>query len=214
MVIDLGELRADRALLEVLGQAQAEGFLGRAPLTDHIVNGADFATVVAREPVGCVVDLGSGGGVPALVIARALPEPRFVLVDRGERRCAFLEGAAEVLGLARRVAVVLGDAEDVSRQAEFSEIADAVTARSFGPPAVTAEAACRFLRPGARLVVSEPPGSVGDRWSATGLAPLGLAPDAPIAGTAVVLAVCRRIGVADDRYPRRAATTRKRPLFS
>ena len=48
-------------------------------------------------------------------------------------------------------------------------------ARSFGPPAATAECAAPLLRPGGALVVSEPPGGAGDRWDADGLAALGLA---------------------------------------
>ena len=47
-------------------------------------------------------------------------------------------------------------------------------ARSFGPPAVTAECAIGFLRPGGEILVSEPPEPDPDRWPADGLAGLGL----------------------------------------
>ena len=51
---------------------------------------------------------------------------------------------------------------------------DVVVARSFGRPAMTAECAAPFLLRGGHLVVSEPPGAVEGRWSAEGLAGLGL----------------------------------------
>ena len=50
-----------------------------------------------------------------------------------------------------------------------------MTARSFGPPAATAECAAPLLAVGGLLVVSEPPDGP-DRWPADALAALGLEP--------------------------------------
>jgi 16S rRNA G527 N7-methylase RsmG len=49
---------------------------------------------------------------------------------------------------------------------------DVVTARGFGPPEFTLRSATRLIRPGGRIVISEPP--AGDRWSAELLDELGL----------------------------------------
>ena len=53
---------------------------------------------------GTVVDLGSGGGVPGLVIARARPDLRVVLVDRRSSRTDHLSRLVRRLGLDDRVA--------------------------------------------------------------------------------------------------------------
>jgi 16S rRNA (guanine527-N7)-methyltransferase len=158
-----------------------------------------------------VLDLGSGGGLPGLVLATYRPELELTLLEARQRACRFLREAVTALGLAG-VAVVEARAEDAARRPDLRESFDAVVARSFGPPAVTAECAVGFLRPGGRLVVSEPPDRV-DRWSVTDLEELGFAP--PVAGggpqaSFVVLEKTR----SHDRWPRRVGVPAKRPLWT
>jgi 16S rRNA (guanine527-N7)-methyltransferase len=57
-------------------------------------------------------DIGSGGGLPGIPLAAAFPEYRFTLVERMDKRCAFLENCAAVLGL-QNVSVVKSEAESV-----------------------------------------------------------------------------------------------------
>lgn len=206
----------DHELLAVLAEAQSLGFLGNAPLDDHVANGLGFAEVIGRTEAWTCADLGSGGGVPALVIARALGRVSITCIDRGSRRCAFLEEAVVNLGLEERVVVIEGDVEEVARAPGHEGAYDIVTARSFGPPAVTAEAATRLLRVGGTLLVSEPPGAAGGtRWEeAPRLAELALSYGGLHDAGDVRIATIRRTRERlDDRYPRRAATVRKRPLF-
>ena len=207
----------DHELLAVLAEAQAIGFLGKPALDDHVDNGLGFAAAIRAVGGARVVDLGSGGGVPALVVARALHEVAITCVDRGTRRCEFLDDAVHTLGLADRVVVVEGDAEEVARSVGHAATYDVVTARSFGPPAVTAEAASRFLVTDGTLLVSEPPtAEAGVRWHApTELATLGLSYEGLFDAEDVQIAMVKRTAVeVGERYPRRAATVRKRPLFS
>src|SRR3546814_9312392 len=82
------------------------------------------------------------------------------------KRCAFLREAVEALGADERVEVVEGRAEEIGR-GEMRRVVDAVIARSFGPPAATAECAAPLLRAGGLLVVSEPPEAL-DRWPEDG----------------------------------------------
>jgi 16S rRNA G527 N7-methylase RsmG len=121
-----------------------------------------------------LLDLGSGGGVPGLVIAAARPEAAVVLLDASERRTDWLRRAVSRLGWTERVRVVTARAEVLGRDASWRSSQDAVVARGFGRPAVTAECAAPFLRIGGRLVVSEPPRVHGDRWPSAALAELGL----------------------------------------
>jgi 16S rRNA (guanine527-N7)-methyltransferase len=120
---------------------------------------------------GTVVDLGSGGGVPGLVIADARPDLHVVLLDRRTSRTDHLRRLVGRLGFAGRVEVLALDAA-----AAPPGIAEAVVARGFGSPASTLRAATPLLRPCGLVVVSEPPpdGRGGERWPTALLAELAL----------------------------------------
>jgi len=207
---------ASPPLHRVLRRARELRFLGPAPLDEQIANGAVFAEAILalHGPTALIADLGSGGGVPSLVVADRCPDATVVLLERGRRRVDFLRWAVAELGWQDRIRVHLAEAEDAAREPGLAGSFDVVTARSFGPAAVTAECACRLLRPGGHLVVSEPPGTT-DRWPVDALAPLGLVPQPELARGAARLAVIHRdenLDV-DEAYPRRAGVCRRRPLF-
>lgn len=138
-----------------------------------------------------------------------------VLLEAGGRRCRFLRQAVEGLGLRDRVEVVERRAEAAARQPGLREAIDVVVARSFGPPAVTAECAVGFLRLGGRLVVSEPPEEPGGppRWPPDGLDAFGLGPAVLCRGPdgSFVWSEKHRV---DDRWPRRVGVPAKRPRWS
>jgi 16S rRNA (guanine527-N7)-methyltransferase len=94
---------------------------------------------------GRAYDLGSGAGLPGMVLAIAVPTCRFVLVESRSKRAGFLELAIERLRLLN-ADVFHGRAEDLSSPA------DLVTARAFAPLEQTWRLAHRLLRPGGRLV--------------------------------------------------------------
>ena len=161
-----------------------------------------------------MLDLGSGGGLPGLVLASYRPELELTLLEARQRACRFLRDSVATLGLTR-VTVVEGRAEDAARRADLRQAFDAVVARSFGPPAVTAECAVGFLRTGGRLVVSEPPGDEernADRWPTRGLEELGLASPAAGGGPGASFVVMEKAR-PDDRWPRRVGVPAKRPLW-
>lgn len=161
-----------------------------------------------------ILDLGSGGGIPGLVLAAGRPEGEFVLLDASRRRTAFLNDAVERLGFGTRVRVVGERAEVAGRDPSLRGWMDAVVARSFGPPAVTAECAAGFLPVGGVLVVSEPPDpeAVGARWPASGLAELGYGPAVPLEAASAGFVRIPRTG-QDDRWPRRVGVPAKRPRW-
>jgi len=74
---------------------------------------------------GVLVDIGSGAGLPGLVIAAMEPNRRVVLVEPMERRTVWLREASEHLGL-NNVTIVRGRAEEVRDVVE----ADVITARA------------------------------------------------------------------------------------
>lgn len=198
---------------DVLSDARALGFLGPGPVDRHIVHAQEFARAVPVGPPGHVVDLGSGGGVPGLVLAHMWTDAELCLVEAGERRASFLEEAVARLGLRSRVRVIASRAEEVGRDPAFRALADAVVARSFGPPGVTAECAGPLLRVGGHLIVSEPPEVTIERWPEDSLAALGLVPLGRSTGEGGTVQVLRQVAPCPERFPRRVGVPAKRPLF-
>jgi len=75
---------------------------GEAMLTHHLLDSLAVVPHFARLTHGGaarVLDVGSGGGLPGIVLAVALPQARFTLVDAVQKKCAFLTQARLVLRL-------------------------------------------------------------------------------------------------------------------
>jgi 16S rRNA (guanine527-N7)-methyltransferase len=210
-------------LRAVLEDAQRVGFVGPGPVEVQLAHAESLAVLIERSaaPVqGPWLDLGAGGGLPGLVLAIRWTRATGALLEANARRCAFLRDALDRLGLVGRAAVVEGRAEDVARSPEHRGRYELVVARSFGPPAVTAECAVGFLAATGRLIVSEPPATdtqetaVLGRWPSIELDTLGLGPAQMLGGAGATVAVMPRNGkVVDDRWPRRSGIPGKRPRW-
>jgi 16S rRNA (guanine527-N7)-methyltransferase len=197
-------------LLGLLSEARDLGLLGPGPVEAHVHHSQAFAAAVT--PPSLAVDLGSGAGIPGLVLALQWSESRWVLLDASYRRTAFLEEAVGRLQLDDRVEVRCQRSEEAGRDPLLRGCADLVTARGFASPAVTAESAAPFLVVGGHLVVSEPPGGQPDRWPEESLRALGLVPDGRWTDPVAVQRLCQ-IALCPDRFPRRPGIPPKRPLF-
>jgi 16S rRNA (guanine527-N7)-methyltransferase len=92
----------------------------------HLLNSATVAPLLPRTAT--VVDLGSGAGLPGVVLALVVPTIQVVLVDSTKRRTDFLAEVVAELGLAERVRVVWGRAEELPPLH-----ADVVVARAVAP---------------------------------------------------------------------------------
>ena len=187
-----------------LEEARSRGFLGPGPVQPHIHHAWPLVRVLPAEGIG--VDLGSGAGVPGLILALAQPGVRWVLVDSQQRRSLWLSQVVDALDLDCQV--VGQRAEEVGR-GPWRATASVVVARSFAAPAVTAECAAPLLQVGGMLWVAEPPEPSLDRWPRDGLAELGLASTASVPGWAGL----RQERLCGERYPRRVGIPGKRPLF-
>jgi 16S rRNA (guanine527-N7)-methyltransferase len=160
-----------------------------------------------------IADLGSGAGLPGLVLAAALPEARVVLVESVRRKAQWLEATVERMGLGN-VEVRALRAEELPRGGF-----DAVTARALAALPVLCEYAAPLLEPGGVLVAWK--GAVEPAEEADGRAAaplLGLSEPEVVAVTPYegsrnrTLWVFRRIGEVPPGYPRRPGMAVKRPL--
>jgi 16S rRNA (guanine527-N7)-methyltransferase len=219
-----------RALHEVLLEAREAGFLGPGPIERHLLHAHGFVKVARAQPGPDdpqLLDLGSGGGLPGLVVAGGWPAATMVLLEANDRRAQFLLRAVVQCGLEDRVRVLHERAEVAGRDPSYRGTFDGAVVRSFGPPAVVAECAAPLLRGGGWLLVSEPPNDqeegagnpqlaetsiASDRWPAEELAPLGLR---PVESVRAVFGyqLLRQETVCPERFPRRNGIPAKRPLF-
>jgi 16S rRNA (guanine527-N7)-methyltransferase len=110
----------------------------------HLLNCAVVAELVEQRR-GTLLDLGSGAGLPGLVLAMVLPDTAVTLLEPMERRCRFLTECVTELGLAN-VSVLRGRAEDVTLRT------DVVTARAVAPLPRLAELAVSVVRPGGMVL--------------------------------------------------------------
>lgn len=166
---------ADRTrLIAVLDQAQQRGWVGPQAIDRQIDHSLAFAAAVAEIPTKAV-DLGSGGGLPALVLAAAWPQSTWTLVESSLPRAAFLELHCARLGWTGRVAVVHVSAESFGQDKQNLAQADLVTARSFGPPSSVIQAAAPLLRLGGELIASAAPNATP--WPSELLSDHGFSPD-------------------------------------
>lgn len=166
-----------------------------------------------------VVDLGSGGGVPAIPLAIARPDVRWLLVDSVTRKARALEGFVEALALTG-VAVSADRAEDLGRAPLTREHADLVTARACAPLPVLVELALPLLRVGGELLAWKGPLTDEDpevRRGRTAAGEVGggnlriTEAGAPALGGHTFVRVGKQ-RPTHARFPRRAGEPTRRPL--
>ena len=139
-----------RAFTEALATYGEElGLIGPLELprlwTRHIVNSGLVAPLLRPGRVG---DVGSGAGLPGLVLAISRPDVSLTLIEPMERRVAWLERQVEELGLAN-VEVVRARAEEAKLKGQL----DQVTARAVSALRTLIPITAPLLRPGGELVL-------------------------------------------------------------
>lgn len=120
----------------------------------HIPEAVAFASTLPAGPR--MLDIGSGGGLPGLVVAIVRPDLRVELMDATGKKSAFLREAARALAL--DVEVHHGRAEDLAK-GDLAGAFDIVTARAVASLDRLIPWAAPFLRPGGTLHAIK-----GERW--------------------------------------------------
>ena len=201
-----------RPIAELLREGIAAGQFGGdlEPHGDHAMGFFAFSGGDAVESAH-IVDIGSGAGLPALVLAEAYPETSWTLIERRSGRTDLLRRGVHRLGMNDRVSVIAEDVNAVGH-GPLRASAQFVTARSFGSPADTAECAGAFLESGGSLLTSEPKdGDRETRWPTEQLRELGFVFAEEWTTPSGRYMRFQRNEVEIDHLPRSGA--RKTPLF-
>jgi 16S rRNA (guanine527-N7)-methyltransferase len=141
--------------LNLAEQGEKLGLIGPLELprlwSRHILNCAIVAPLLRPGVVG---DVGSGAGLPGLVLAIARPDVSFVLIEPMERRVAWLNDQVSALALTN-VSVVRARAEE----AKLGRQLDQVTARAVSAFKTLVPLTAPLLRPGGELILMKGAGA-------------------------------------------------------
>lgn len=131
------------------------------------------------------LDLGSGGGSPAIPLALALDAPSLVMVESRHRKAAFLREAARVVGISAVVEAVRF--EELDARASYRGAMDLVSVRAVRMDGAALDLAGRFLKPSGviALLASTVPPTIPDS--------LQLIETSSLVGTSVLV----RLGLCD-----------------
>jgi len=210
-----------RELLAALAEPEAPiaaSTVGRAADV-HI---ADSLSGLELEPLAAadrIADLGSGAGLPGLVLAACLPGARLDLIESISRKCDFLRDGIERMSLAN-ARVVCARSEEWAA-GEGREAYDVVTARAVGSLATLAELASPLLRDGGVLAAWKGARSADEEAAVAlaadrlGIEPMEVRSVRPYAGSRDRhIHLLRKNGPTPNELPRRPGMAAKRPFGS
>ena len=174
----------------------------------HLAEARRLLVHAAPAPGARVVDIGSGGGVPGLVMAILRPDLRVTLIESDRRKAGFLLQAAAVCECPQ-VRVDPRRAEEVGHDPAHREAYDLAVSRATASAPVLCELALPLLHAGGRLValVADAEADAGIAAAAAsacgGGVPAALAPG--------ILSITK-VAPTPELYPRRAGMPARRPL--
>eukprot|EP00198_Chlamydomonas_reinhardtii_P005431 XP_001694767.1 methyltransferase [Chlamydomonas reinhardtii] len=134
------------------GAAEARGSSGRSAGSSSGSSSRSSGDGVELR----LIDVGTGAGLPGMIIAAARPQWKVTLLDTLRKRCDFLKEAAARAGL-RNVDVVWCRAEEGGRRPELRQAYDVAVARAVAETRVLAELCMPFVRTGGLWVAAKGP---------------------------------------------------------
>lgn len=177
-----------------------------------------LVAVPALPRQGRVLDIGTGGGVPGLVLAIARPDLGFVLTDSAQKKTAWVSELVAELELPN-VEVVTRRLELLGRESEFREQFEAVTAKALASLNVLCEFALPFLKVEGRLLAFKGPAlpeEIGEaRFALSELGSVVHRCSSYLVGEKqTILCEILKKSPTDERFPRRDGVPQKKPLLN
>ena len=227
IALDASQQRRFRQFFELLDQSGRQvnltGARGWNRVRDElIVRSLGFLAgdhLASKDGVhSAVIDVGSGAGVPGIVLKLVHPGLELTLLDSSAKKTEFLASAVDALEL-DGVDVVKARAEEAARDPAFRERYHCVLARGLAALPELAELTLPFARQGGVVLALKPDSATQELASAAYAAEiLGAAPgcilDASAGGRHPKdrLVVWRKIAPTPQRFPRRAGVPHRRPI--
>lgn len=181
--------------------------------TRHVLESLELVPKVRALSAKRCVDLGTGGGVPGMPLAIALPDTSWMLVDAREKKIAFIEKTARALGVTNVNAVADRAELLVAPGKPARDRADLLVARALAPMPVLVELALPFVRGGGHMLAVK--GERADEELAQAkkaLAALGGdVVETERRATATHVLIEKR-GATPHRFPRKPGEAKRAPL--
>lgn len=179
-----------------------------ATVNSIIPSAQDLAGAPARA-----LDLGSGGGLPGMVLAITRPDIHFTLLEATAKKAHFLGDTAQRLGLSN-VSVVSERAELAAAPgAELRAKFVLVTARAVAPLAVLLELAIPFLKvDGTLLAVKGERAQEELAGAERAVSLLHAEPTAQLRHPTATVMLFRKTAATPSHYPRRPGEPKRKPL--
>ena len=183
----------------------------------HFLDSLSCLTVIP-EPVGRLIDVGTGAGFPGLVLKIIRPEIELTLVESVAKKAGFCRAVVEELGL-KGVVVLTDRAESLGQHPGHREAYEWAVARAVAAMPVLAEYLLPLVRVGGHALAQKGAGGLDEaRVAATAVETLGGAlkihREISLPGLLEphTLLVFEKVGPTPERYPRRVGIPAKRPL--
>ena len=179
----------------------------------HVADSLTLLPFIAEADGFHVVDIGSGGGLPAIPLAITMPENTFTLVETTKKKAMFLSHVVDELKL-DNVTVLAERAENLATpDGGFRNIADVVTARAVGNLSLLLEISIPFLREDGLLLAvkgEKAPEEVRQATKAMHVLKATLE-SSTRTETGTILSI-RKVGPTPKKYPRVAGEPKRSPI--
>ena len=171
-----------------------------------------------RQETISIIDVGSGAGLPGIVLAVARPQWRITLLDSLKKRCIFNEAAVEATGL-KNISIEWGRAEDAGQDPRLREKHTLAVARAVAELRQLAELCLPLVAVGGHWIAAKGANPQAEiEAAANAINELGgklvevqeVDSDAPDGKRCVV--IVKKAGFTKKKYPRKPGVPKKQPL--
>jgi len=187
-------------------------------LLKHIVDSLLVMPLDIIKEEQQILDLGTGGGFPGLILAIIYPNTKFTLVDATEKKIKAVQAMADDLNLTN-VKCLTGRAEELGRDKNLREKFDVVVARALAKFPTLLEYCLPFLKIEGKLIAYQGP-EMRDSWKQYKEVAYRLSSvitevkisKLPIEDASRCFIVVKKIENISDKYPRKVGLPKKNPL--
>lgn len=162
-----------------------------------------------------LIDIGSGGGFPALPLKIVKEDLAVTLVEATGKKCEFLKTVVKELNL-ENVTVINGRAEDIAKNANFREKFDVCTARAVARMNTLCEYCMPFVKVGGKFVAFKGDGIEEAKEAKNAINVLGgkleEVKEYSLGDAKRTLIVVKKVKKTEEKYPRGNGKERKKPL--